>query len=73
MCSGISSLPQMQVQSLVSFAVEELGARRFAVLYPDENYGRRYMNLFWDQVVNMGVWLTALRCMIPMARISPNP
>lgn len=46
--------PQMQVRSLVSFAVEELGARRFAILYPDENYGRRYMNLFWDQVVNFG-------------------
>jgi hypothetical protein len=23
-------------------------------LYPDENYGRRYMNLFWDQVVEHG-------------------
>ena len=44
--------PQMQVRSLVSFAVEELGARRFAILYPDENYGQRYMNLFWDQVIN---------------------
>jgi ABC-type branched-subunit amino acid transport system substrate-binding protein len=46
--------PQMQVRSLVSFAVEELGAKRFAILYPDENYGRRYMNLFWDQVINYG-------------------
>jgi branched-chain amino acid transport system substrate-binding protein len=46
--------PQMQVRSLVSFALEELGVRRFAILYPDENYGRRYMNLFWDQVVDYG-------------------
>ena len=46
--------PQMQVRSLVSFAVEELGIRRFAILYPDEKYGRRYMNLFWDQVVAHG-------------------
>ncbi|MBC2742914.1 MAG: penicillin-binding protein activator [Desulfosarcina sp.] len=46
--------PQMQVRSLVSFAVEELGVRRFAILYPDENYGWRYMNLFWDQVVEHG-------------------
>jgi branched-chain amino acid transport system substrate-binding protein len=42
------------VQSLVSFAVDELGVNRFAVLYPDEHYGRRYMNLFWDQVVEHG-------------------
>lgn len=46
--------PQMQVTSLVSFAMEELGVKRFAILYPDENYGRRYMNLFWDQVVEHG-------------------
>lgn len=46
--------PRMQVRSLVSFAVEALGVRRFAILYPDENYGRRYMNLFWDQVVEYG-------------------
>ena len=46
--------PQMQVQSLVSYAMDELGVNRFAVLYPDEPYGRRYMNLFWDQVVEHG-------------------
>ena len=46
--------PHMQVQALVSFAVDELGVNRFAVLYPDEHYGRRYMNLFWDQVVDHG-------------------
>jgi branched-chain amino acid transport system substrate-binding protein len=32
----------------------ELGASRFAILYPEENYGSRYMNLFWDQVVEHG-------------------
>ena len=46
--------PQMQVQALVSFAVIELGINRFAILYPDEHYGKRYMNLFWDQVVDHG-------------------
>jgi ABC-type branched-subunit amino acid transport system substrate-binding protein len=46
--------PQMQVRSLASYAMNELGASRFAILYPDENYGRRYMNLFWDQVIEQG-------------------
>ncbi len=46
--------PQMQVQALVSFAVNEFSVNRFAVLYPNERYGRRYMNLFWDQVVAHG-------------------
>jgi ABC-type branched-subunit amino acid transport system substrate-binding protein len=44
----------MQARSLASFAVEEMGAKRFAILYPDENYGWRYMNLFWDQVITHG-------------------
>lgn len=46
--------PQMQARSLVSYAVEEMGVRRFAILYPDENYGWRYMNLFWDEVLAHG-------------------
>ena len=46
--------PQMQVEALVAYAVDQLGVNRFAVLYPDEHYGRRYMNLFWDQVVAHG-------------------
>ena len=46
--------PHMQVRSLVSFAAEEFGIKRFAILYPDENYGKRYMHLFWDQVVEHG-------------------
>ena len=46
--------PHMQVATLVDYAVHTLGARRFAVLYPDENYGDIYMNLFWDAVVAAG-------------------
>ena len=57
--------PQMQVRSLVSFAVKELGVNRFAILYPDENYGRRYMNLFWDQVVEYGGVVNAVETYDP--------
>lgn len=42
--------PELQVHALVSYAVMELGVKRFAVLYPDELYGKKYMNLFWDAV-----------------------
>lgn len=57
--------PQMQVQSLVTFAVEKLGAKRFAILYPDEKYGWRYMNLFWDQVVENGGTVNAVEAYDP--------
>jgi branched-chain amino acid transport system substrate-binding protein len=46
--------PAMQVKTILSFAVESLGLRRFAILYPDENYGKTFMNLFWDEVLAHG-------------------
>ncbi|MFP4573195.1 MAG: penicillin-binding protein activator [Desulfobacterales bacterium] len=43
--------PQMQVRTLARYAAETLGIDRFAVLYPDENYGETFMNLFWDELL----------------------
>ncbi|MFO7716889.1 ABC transporter substrate-binding protein [Desulfosarcina sp.] len=65
--------PQMQVRALVSFAVEDLGVKRFAILYPDENYGRRYMNLFWDQVVAFGGVVNAVEPYDPEGTDFANP
>jgi ABC-type branched-subunit amino acid transport system substrate-binding protein len=44
----------MQVKTIVSYAVNGLGMDRFAILYPDEHYGRRFMNLFWDEILPYG-------------------
>ncbi|UCD91068.1 MAG: penicillin-binding protein activator, partial [Desulfobacterales bacterium] len=46
--------PKTQVKALVSYVVKELGLKRFAILYPDENYGTTFMNLFWDEVTAHG-------------------
>ena len=46
--------PAMQVKALVSFAVKDLGLKNFAILYPEENYGKTFMNLFWDEVITYG-------------------
>jgi len=46
--------PKMQVQAITSFMVESLGLYRFAILYPEENYGLTFMNLFWDKVIELG-------------------
>ena len=46
--------PKMQVQAIASFTIESLGLQRFAILYPDENYGLTFMNLFWDQLIELG-------------------
>lgn len=43
--------PQMQVETLVNHACRDLGLRKFAVLYPDEAYGRVFAHKFWDEIL----------------------
>jgi len=42
--------PKMQVEAIVSYAIEVLGISRFAILYPDDKYGTTFMGLFQDEV-----------------------
>jgi len=42
--------PRMQVQTLGAYLFQELGIKKVAILYPDEKYGKIYMELFWDIV-----------------------
>jgi len=46
--------PEMQVEGEVYYTSEILGLKRYAILYPDEPYGKKYMNLFWDAVIRHG-------------------
>jgi branched-chain amino acid transport system substrate-binding protein len=46
--------PAMQVEKIVSYAVNDLRLSRFAILYPEETYGQMFMNLFWDAVIASG-------------------
>ncbi|MEJ2286769.1 MAG: penicillin-binding protein activator, partial [Desulfobacterales bacterium] len=57
--------PRMQVQALTSFAVESLGLFRFAILYPDETYGTTFMNLFWDNLLEVGGQVVAVESYKP--------
>ncbi len=50
---------EMQVRTLISFVTEKLGLSRFAILYPDENYGIAMMNLFWDEITAHGATVVA--------------
>ncbi len=46
--------PELQTEALVSYAFTDLNVKRFAILYPDDRYGNKYMNLFWDMVDKVG-------------------
>ena len=43
--------PRMQVAALVKYITTDLGLERVAILYPNDNYGRTHMNLFWDEII----------------------
>jgi branched-chain amino acid transport system substrate-binding protein len=48
-----------QIRFLVYYTMEKLGLRRFAILYPADEYGKKYMNLFWDEVESRKGVITA--------------
>jgi len=45
---------RVQMKALVQYAIEDMGLRRFAVLYPDDHYGNEMVNLFRNEVLNRG-------------------
>lgn len=49
----------MQVRHLVRTAMEDLGMKKFAVLYPNDPYGVEFTNIFWDEVLARGGQITA--------------
>ena len=49
--------PQMQIDTLVPYVVNELGIQRFAVLYPEETYGNTFLKIFRDRVMDYGAAL----------------
>lgn len=52
--------PRMQVQTLAAYAFHTLGLKKAAILYPDEPYGRRHMELFSEAVAEYGAELVEI-------------
>lgn len=65
--------PKMQVQAIASFAVETLGVYRFAILYPDETYGNTFMNLFWDELIELGGKVVGVEAYKPQSTDFTDP
>jgi len=42
--------PEMQVKALGDYLFLNLAIKKVAILYPNEKYGKKYMELFWDIV-----------------------
>jgi branched-chain amino acid transport system substrate-binding protein len=57
--------PQMQIDTLVPYVVNELGIKRFAVLFPEEIYGNTFWEIFRDSVLDHGATLVAVESYKP--------
>ena len=57
--------PQMQIDTLLSYVTNELGIKRFAVLYPEETYGDTFMKFFRNQVLNYDATLVTVESYKP--------
>jgi branched-chain amino acid transport system substrate-binding protein len=59
--------PVKEISRLVNLALGEMGIKRFGILYPDNSYGRYFMNLFWDQLDEKGGVVKAVESYPPEA------
>jgi len=50
----LRTMPREEVEALVGYAMDEAGADAFAILYPNDAYGRGLRDLFWDAVERRG-------------------
>lgn len=51
---GFGATPRAETEALAQYATEVQGLRRFAVLYPEDNYGRGLRDLFVEAVGRRG-------------------
>lgn len=51
--------PEKQVRSLVGFATQKLNAKRFAILFPEDAFGREFAKAYFDVVAKAGGQVTA--------------
>lgn len=69
----LRTTPSDEVRFLVDYAVDELGARRFAVMYPGDSYGRGMRSHFWEAVEARGGHVVAASSYEPDATDFAEP
>jgi len=63
----LRTTPSDEVQTLADYAMRELGAQRFGILYPRDAYGIGVSGLFWEAVEERGGSVVALAAYDPEA------
>ncbi len=61
----LAATPEKEVDALVKYAVKNLGASRFAILFSRASYGEVYADAFFKAVENHGATVTAAESYLP--------
>ena len=69
----LKTTPGDEVSHLVRYATTELGARRFAILYPEDGYGRGMRERFWKAVDQEGGFVVAVASYEPNSNDFKKP
>jgi ABC-type branched-subunit amino acid transport system substrate-binding protein len=57
--------PRLQSRELARYAIQKLGMKRFAILYPKDKFGEQYWQAYWDAVEEFGGKVTAIESYNP--------
>jgi len=57
--------PSREVKKVLDPSLIDVGIKRFAILYPDNPYGRVFMDLFWERIDQIGGTVTAVESYAP--------
>ncbi len=64
---------KLQIEKLADIAVNQLGYKKFAVLYPEDSYGQELSQLFWDSVKEKGGEVITAQTYLPGETDFRNP
>ncbi|CCO24179.1 penicillin-binding protein activator [Maridesulfovibrio hydrothermalis] len=59
------SSPEDQIRSTLDLAVNDLGITDFAILYPQEKFGRQMSKIFWNMATERGARITGMESYPP--------
>ena len=57
--------PRLQSRELARYAIQKMGMKRFAILYPKDKFGEQYWQSYWDAVEEFGGKVTAVESYNP--------
>jgi ABC-type branched-subunit amino acid transport system substrate-binding protein len=57
--------PKLQSNEIAKYAIEKLGLKKFAIIYPKDRFGEQYSQSYWDAVESLGGEIVGIESYAP--------